>query len=237
MQDQRTSPRSWLLACILTGAVGMAGCGGSAEGMEALTAEEEPIASGDSTSTPASMPTAPAPAELQGPPPEPESPVKPFIGTYKYVGGVAEQRVLWGRIESIASSFNFFAKGIVRDRLAAGNQIAKEIKISADSDTLMIQTGSKNTNAAPMDGTAVPVKVSSGEMMDLSYAVSTAEIEQNFKGKGRGRVNRYELQGDKLILHVKIYAGQLPKELVYDLTYERVGAGDAPSTETPAKTE
>jgi hypothetical protein len=152
--------------------------------------------------------------------------VKPFLGSYRYVGGVDEQRKLWGKIEGMANTFNFVAKGIVRDKLAAGNQIPKEIVISADADTLSILTA-KTPNVAPMNGSSVKVRSITGEMMDMSYKVGS-EIEQSFKGNAKGRVNRYEVQGDKLVLHVRVFAAQLPYELVYDLTYERVPPPAAP---------
>ncbi|MBK6515056.1 MAG: hypothetical protein IPM79_26745 [Polyangiaceae bacterium] len=213
-------------------ALGAFACGGAAQGMEALMVESEPppeaVASDGATpaaSTPAAEP-APPPAELAGPPPAAESPVKPFLGSYRYVGGVDEQRKLWGKIEGMANTFNFVAKGIVRDKLAAGNQIPKEIVISADADTLSILTA-KTPNVAPMNGSSVKVRSITGEMMDMSYKVGS-EIEQSFKGNAKGRVNRYEVQGDKLVLHVRVFAAQLPYELVYDLTYERVPPPAAP---------
>lgn len=217
----------------LTIALGAFACGGAAQSMDALMVETSatPDTSAGSDAAPAAAPSsaepAPPPPELAGPPPAAESPVKPFIGTYRYVGGQEEQRKLWGKIEGMANTFNFVAKGIVRDKLAAGNQIPKEIVISADNDTLSILTASKTPNVAPMDGTSVKVRSITGEMMDMSYKVG-AEIEQTFKGASKGRVNRYELQGDKLVFHVRVFAAQLPYELLYDLTYERVPPPPAP---------
>lgn len=199
-------------------------CVGSTD-MEALTPE------GAESDEDAAAPAEP-PVELTAPPPEEESPIKPFVGTYKWSGGLPEQRVLWGKIQGIANSFNFLAEGIVRDRLAAGNVIAKEIRIDADSETLVIYFDDKGTPASLDGSTSAKVKASNGEMMDMSFKVSDTDIVQTFKGNAKGRENRYELVDGKLVVHVRVFASQLPRELTYDLTYDRVvddaGSEDAP---------
>lgn len=151
----------------------------------------------------------------------PEAPVEKFIGTYRWIGGMPEQRVLWRKIENIAGSFNFIAKPIVRDKLAAGNMIAQQIRIEADADTLLIHRDDKSVSA-PLDGTSVKVRSMSGEMMAMSFKVVGNEIEQTFAGSAKGRVNRYQLEDATLVIHTRVYAAQLPRELVYELTYARV---------------
>ncbi|NUO51044.1 MAG: hypothetical protein HOV80_19485 [Polyangiaceae bacterium] len=182
-------------------------CVGSSDGMEALTAEDIPEEEGS-----AQAPVAP-PESKPLPAPAPESPVAKFVGTYKWVGGVAEQRTLWGKIENMANTFNFIAKPIVRDKLAAGNQIPKTIRIESDGKD-------KTEQRAPVDGTSTKIKATNGEMMDMSFDIND-ELVQTFKGNAKGRVNSYRLDGDKLTFHVRIHASQLPKELEYELTYER----------------
>ncbi len=155
----------------------------------------------------------------------PESPIRSFLGTYRWTGGIPEQRELWRKIQNIAATFNFIAKPIVRDKLAEGNVIAKEIRIEIDGDNLVV-TRDKSIASAPLDASStVKVRATNGEMMDMSYSVSNTMIEQAMKGLNKGRVNQYELKDGKLIVHTRVYASQLPKELVYDLTYERVDAG------------
>lgn len=188
-------------------------CVGSSDGMEALTAEDIPEEEGS-----AQAPVAP-PESKPLPAPAPESPVAKFVGTYKWVGGVAEQRTLWGKIEGIANTFNFIAKPIVRDKLAAGNQIPKTIRIESDGSTIVIWHD-KAEQRAPVDGTSAKIRASNGEMMDMSFDVSEGLV-QTFKGNAKGRVNTYRVDGDKLVYHVRIHASQLPRELEYQLTYER----------------
>jgi hypothetical protein len=195
------------------GCLSLISCVGSSDGMDALTADDIPEEEGS-----AQAPVAP-PASKPLPAPAPESPVAKFVGTYKWVGGVAEQRTLWGKIEGIANTFNFIAKPIVRDRLAAGNQIPKQIRIESDGNTIVIWQD-KAEQRAPVDGTSTKIKASNGEMMDLSYEIGD-ELVQTFKGNAKGRVNTYRIEGDKLVYHVRIHASQLPRELEYVLTYER----------------
>lgn len=215
------TPR-WLLISTVFCALGAGACGGAAADMSALTAPTDATADEDATPVPAA-----APVELRAEPVAPEAPIKKFIGTYRWVGGTPEQRVLWQRIESIANTFNFIAKGIVRDKLAAGNMIAKEIRIEADAETLVIYRDKTNVSG-PLDGGMTKVKSSTGEMMDMSFKVEGDEIVQTSTGINKGRVNRYELKDGKLVLHTRVHSTQLPKELTYELTYEPVTATTAP---------
>jgi len=203
----------WLVLSLAIGA----GCIGGADGMEALTPDDPP----DEETQSAQAAHAPAepPAPKLAPPPA-ESPAAKFVGTYRWVGGMPEQRVLWQKIEGIASNFNFIAKPIVRDKLAEGNQIAKEITIESDGQNLLIRTGDKEAQA-PLDGTSVKHKATNGETMDMTFAVGD-EIVQSFQGNAKSRENRYRIEGDKLTFQVSIKASQLPRELAYELTYERV---------------
>jgi hypothetical protein len=207
----------WLVLCLAIGA----GCIGGADGMEALTADDTPDE--EVGATPA-KPTTPPPPKLA--PPPAESPAAKFVGTYRWVGGLPEQRLLWQKIEGIASNFNFIAKPIVRDKLAEGNQIAKEIRIESDGVNLLVRTDDKEAQA-PLDGSTVKHKATNGEMMDMKFEVGD-EIVQSFQGNAKSRENRYRLEGDRLTFQVKIRASQLPKELVYELTYERVGDEEVP---------
>jgi hypothetical protein len=154
-----------------------------------------------------------------------EAPITKFIGTYEWAGGKPEQQAVWRKIEGIASSFNLFAQGIVRSKLAESNQIAKQIRIEADSETLVIYHDDKNASA-PLDGSPVKFKAINGEQMDLSFKVEPQTIQQTFAGKGKGQVNSYTLDGDTLTVHVSIKASQLPRELAYDLTYKRMPSAE-----------
>jgi hypothetical protein len=190
-------------------------------------------ATADASDLIADSPEKPTPAAgparvdvpLTAPAASPEAPITAFIGRYEWVGGKPEQQVVWRKIEGIASSFNLFAQGIVRSKLAESNQIAKQIRIEADSETLVVYHDEK-TASAPLDGGAAKFKAINGEQMDLSFKVEPQTITQTFAGKGKGQVNSYTLDGDTLTVHVSIKASQLPRELAYDLTYKRMPSAE-----------
>ncbi len=162
---------------------------------------------------------------LTAPAAPPEAPITSLIGSYEWVGGKPEQQFVWRKIEAIASSFNLFAQGIVRSKLAESNQIAKQIRIEADSETLVVYHDAKSASA-PLDGTKAKFKAINGEQMDLSFEVAPQTLTQTFAGKGKGQVNTYTLDGDTLTVHVSIKANQLPRELAYDLTYKRMPSAE-----------
>ena len=215
---RRTHPAGFFGVILLSLALG-AGCA-SADASDLIAdAPEKP--------TPAAGP-APAPvpdARLTAPAAPVDAPITELIGTYEWVGGKPEQQAVWRKIEGIASSFNLFAQGIVRSKLAESNQIAKQIRIEADSETLVLHHDAKSASA-PLDGSPTKFKAINGEQMDLSFAVEPQKIQQTFAGKGKGQVNTYTLDGDTLTVHVSIKANQLPRELAYDLTYKRVPSAE-----------
>jgi hypothetical protein len=190
----------------------------------ATTDASDLIAEAPEKPTPAAGPARDE-VPLTAPAAPPEAPITKFIGTYEWAGGKPEQQVVWRKIEGIASSFNLFAQGIVRSKLAESNQIARQIRIEADSETLVIYHDDKNASA-PLDGSPAKFKAINGEMMDLTFKVEPQTITQTFAGKGKGQVNSYTLDGDTLTVHVSIKASQLPRELAYDLTYKRMPAAE-----------
>ena len=57
--------------------------------------------------------------------------------------------------------------------------------------------------------------------MTMVFNIGPA-LEQSFSDDEKGRVNRFELAGDTLVMHVRVHADQLPEDLTYSLTYERI---------------
>jgi hypothetical protein len=149
-----------------------------------------------------------------------DNPARPFVGSYELVDKQAGHNEVANAIERVVSQMNFLARGIARDRISSAVVAPEKLEVKAVDDLIEIATD-RFTNSAPVDGTALNQKVSSGEMMDVSIAISDA-LEQTFKGDGKGQVNRFELDGDKLTMHARIYSDQLPAEIVFDLEFRRV---------------
>jgi hypothetical protein len=149
-----------------------------------------------------------------------EPAVKAFLGRYRHAGGDKELKARDQAIDDVVESMNFLARGIARDKLKETNPIAASLGIAADAKDLTITLDTR-TYTGPLNGGTVKVKSITGDLMDMHYAVSKAEITQVFSGDDRGRVNRYRLDSGKLTMHVRVHSSRLPKALVYSLTYVR----------------
>ncbi len=153
----------------------------------------------------------------------PDSPAKPFVGTYKVLERDAQHAEIQSAIEGVVGKMNGLIRGFARDKLTEANAVPSTVEVKAGDDVVAISIDG-NTSSAPADGRAVKQTVSSGDTMDVSMRVGE-HLEESFHGEDRGRVNTFELRGDTLVMHVRVYAEQLPEDLVYDVEFERVSAG------------
>jgi hypothetical protein len=156
------------------------------------------------------------PGELQAA----EGDEKPFVGSYAFNGGDKEREAVDKAIDDVVSGMNILSRTIAREKLKSTNVVPAAIKISSDGTNLTISLDSR-VYTAPLSGTSVKVTGITGDKLDLSYAVSEGKIEQRFSGEGRGRVNTFTRNGDKITMSVRVYSTQLPKDLKYKLTYKK----------------
>jgi hypothetical protein len=163
--------------------------------------------------------SAAEPAALNEPLPD-DSPAKPFVGSYKFVGGEAERAAVTKAIDDTVAPMNGLIRGIARNRLIDANKVPEQLSFRAGGNTFAVAVDDR-LYAGPLDGSPVQVTVVTGDVMSLRYKVGT-ELEQSFSDHEKERVNRFEIRGNQLIMHVRVHAGQLPKDLVYDLTFERI---------------
>ncbi|NUQ77964.1 MAG: hypothetical protein HUU21_30895 [Polyangiaceae bacterium] len=150
----------------------------------------------------------------------PSDTLSPFLGSFRHAGGDKEREARDKAIDAVVDEMNIFVRGIARDKLKSSNAIPAALKISADASALTIALDNR-VYTAPLDGRSVKVTGITGDKLDLRYRVTEGRIEQNFKGDERGRVNTYSIEGDKVVMQVRIYASQLPKDVKYKLTYKR----------------
>lgn len=150
----------------------------------------------------------------------PSDAVSAFLGSFSHAGGDKERELRDKAIEDVVGEMNFLIRGTARSRLKSSNAIAAAVKIASDASSLTISLDGR-VYTAPLDGRSVKVTGITGDELDLSYRVTNGRIEQSFKGDERGRVNTYSLDGDRVVMQVRIYASQLPKDLKYKLTYKR----------------
>ena len=150
----------------------------------------------------------------------PNDAVGPFLGSFRHAGGDKERELRDKAIDDVVGEMNFLVRSIARDRLKTSTAIAAAVKLSSDASSLTVALDSR-IYTAPLNGRSVKVTGITGDKLDLSYRVTDGRIEQSFRGDERGRVNTYSLDGEKLVMQVRIYSSQLPKDLKYKLTYKR----------------
>ncbi|HVY44263.1 MAG TPA: hypothetical protein VHB21_00230 [Minicystis sp.] len=154
-----------------------------------------------------------------GQPLAPDSPARAFIGTYRFVGSDAEREAVVRAIDESVAQLGSFVRGFAKSRLLAANRIPAELVMMGGGNSFVVLVD-KRPYAGLLDGTPVKVKVSTGDEMDMSFKFG-AEMVQTFSDPKKGRVNRFELRGDRLVMHVRVYATQLPEQVTYDLTFAR----------------
>lgn len=142
-----------------------------------------------------------------------------FLGSFVHAGGAKEREALDSAIEEVVAGMNILVRPIARDRLKGSNVIAQAGQISCDGKALTVVVD-KRSYTAPVDGRSVKVVVS-GDELDLKYRVSDGSIEQTFSAEDSGRVNTLSLHDRDLVMRVRVYSNQLPKDLKYKLTYRR----------------
>lgn len=144
-----------------------------------------------------------------------------FSGTYTIVESHKADDKKKAAIEGVVDQMNFLSKGIARERLTEGSPIAKTVTISQKDGQITI-TQDERTYTAPTDGSTVRAIGISGNELDLSLEIGPGIIEQKFAGDDNsGRVNNWKLDGKKLTLTATIYSESLPKDVVYDVVYEK----------------
>lgn len=149
-----------------------------------------------------------------------DSPAKVFEGSYRYAGGEEEKAARDKAIDDVVSGMSVFSRGIAKGKLVDSNPIAEEVSVAGANGKLKVSMDEREY-AAPIDGQPAKVKGITGDEMDMHFKIA-ADLEQTFAAEGRGRVNTFHIDGDKLTIMVKVHSDQLPKELVYELTYKRI---------------
>jgi hypothetical protein len=150
-----------------------------------------------------------------------EDDVKLYVGAFRFAGGDKEVQARDEAIEDVVSGMSFLVRGIARSRLTAANPIATNATIATSGASLTIAMDSRSFTG-PLDGSKTKVKSSSGDDMDMHFEITKQSLTQVFAGDEKGRINTFTLDGSKgLDMLVHVYAKQLPKDLVYRVTYER----------------
>ena len=147
--------------------------------------------------------------------------LKPYLGPFRHSGGDKDLKARDRAIEGVVSEMSFLVRKMARDRLTAANAIASLLIFSRTSTELTIVMDDRSFTG-PLDGTKTKVISSGDTEIDMNYVLSKNSLTQNFERDGRGRINTFTLEGDKsLRMDVRVFADELPKDLVYKLSYVR----------------
>jgi hypothetical protein len=169
----------------------------------------------------AAAPAGPAdglPSDVREPLPA-DSPARPFVGTYRFAGSDAEREAVTRAIDNSVSQLGSFVRGFARKRLVAANGVPAELVMMAGGNSFVVLVDHR-PYAGLLDGKAIKVTVATGDVMDMSFKFGT-DMVQTFVDSEKGRVNRFELRGNQLVMHVRVHASQLPEDVAYDLTFLR----------------
>jgi hypothetical protein len=145
---------------------------------------------------------------------------KAYHGSYKYAGGDKEREARDAAIEDVISGLNILIRPIARDRLKSAMATAAAISITSDATNLTVSLDSL-VYTAPLTGGSVKATGITGDKLNLSYAISSAKIDQKFSGDQGGRVNTFTKSGDQLVMNVRVHSDKLPKDLKFKLTYKK----------------
>ncbi len=143
-----------------------------------------------------------------------------YLGEYRFAGGAKERAQLAKAIDDLASRMNVFARGIARDKLTETNPIASALSFAANAKVLTVRFDGR-AFTGPLDGRPAKVTAISGDTMEMRYRFADAQIRQWIAGDEKGQVNTFRLDGRRVTQSVRVYASQLPGDLLYTLTYER----------------
>jgi hypothetical protein len=149
-----------------------------------------------------------------------EPAIAPLLGTFRFVGGVAEKRALNRAIERAVADVSFLFRGTARDRLRYANPIPEKLVLAADDERFSLAY-KRERFTAPLDGKKVKVKSSTGQAMWLRLVRGAASIDQIFATDSGTRTNRLTPIDSGIVVDVTVRAHQLSRPVSYRLTYHR----------------
>lgn len=146
--------------------------------------------------------------------------IRPFLGSFRHAGGDQERAARDQAVERVVAELNFLVRSIARSRLLGATPIPPTVRIATDGSSLTVANDGR-IYTAPLDGRSVKATGVTGDPVELRYRIAEGKIVQTCDGDGGGRSNTFELAGERLVMHVRIYSPRLPKDVQFKLTFAR----------------
>jgi hypothetical protein len=152
-------------------------------------------------------------------PDERQARVDRYVGTFRYVGGVAQREALEAAIDDVVSEMNPLTRSIARSRLKATNPIPSEVRVSRTEGLVFIAFDDRS-HTCNLDGSKTKTIGITGDELDYHLELKGTRMRQVFVGDRGGRSNAFSLGAEgKLTVSVEVTSPQLPKSLAYTLTF------------------
>ena len=130
-------------------------------------------------------------------------------------------------IDTTVRHMNFITRPIARSRLSKINPTPQRMRVDLEADTVSVAFDSGNPVVTPLNGQTVPwLNPLTGETNQAHATVSGDTVRQTIIAHDGERENAliFSEDGQRLRLHVTVTSHRLPRALVYDLMFRKIGS-------------
>ncbi len=126
-------------------------------------------------------------------------------------------------IQSTVADMNFIKRPIARGRLTKLNPAYKKVLIAISDKEVLVKLDDREPIHMPPGGASAPWTREDGEKFMVAAQVSKDQLIQTFKNEDGERTNIFKLSpdGQSLTMSATIKSPQLPKPLVYSISFGR----------------
>lgn len=160
---------------------------------------------------------AEAPAQEQGPS------VQAFAGEFAYAGGSKQIEKMKAAVEAVVAEANFVIRGFARDKLLELCAPYKKISVTAQGESLTMQTERYGPWTSKVDGSTFSAKNSQGEPVKVKRSWRKGNIVEVVRSDGGSSTRVFQLSkdGKTLTMHVTIKSDKLDDPVKYAMSYRR----------------
>lgn len=180
-------------------------------------------AAGSATPPPLAPLASPAAAPDRGAGEEGTESFDDAFGHFVHAGGGADVAARDAAIEEAIADIFFLGRGFARDKLLAAAHIDAWIDLSRQDQTITVQLEERFTLSAELGGAGVNMVGTDGDDLTLTFRRRGGALVQLAQGERGGTRRVFVAEQGGLIVHVAIFATQLPRPVEFELHYDRVG--------------